>query len=114
MSPWPVTGVVGRPCCCASIGQYVRRLAGCAVDDAPATLFSRFGRDLAGAWQAHLGYNMSQLTEKDQLAAMGVYAPYERSSLMGLIDWGCASFGPVPFTDLCVLIRAHDGTQRFR
>ena len=57
-----------------TLGQHARRLAGCAVDDAPATLFSRFGRDLAAAWQAHLGYNLSQLTQKDQLAAMGVYA----------------------------------------
>jgi aminoglycoside phosphotransferase (APT) family kinase protein len=43
------------------------------TDDAPEGLFSRFGREPAAAWRAHLTYNIDQLTATDPLLRLGVY-----------------------------------------
>ncbi len=58
-----------------TLGRYARTVHSIAVtDDAPAALFSRFGRDLHEAWKAHLAYNVAQLTPADPLIALGVYS----------------------------------------
>lgn len=57
-----------------TLGSYARTVHSIAVtDDAPAALFSRFGRDLHEAWKGHLAYNVAQLTPADPLIALGVY-----------------------------------------
>jgi len=61
--------------------------------DAPDGLFSRFGRDLHLAWQAHLTYNRDQLSSDDLLIKLGVYPadlqPRLRSGLtrLGSLEW---------------------------
>lgn len=105
---------------------------------APDRLFTRFGRDLPGAWDAHLAYHVDQLDTHDPLLRDGVYSARRQRLLRDtvtaledhpmrfglshgdlttrnllvpqdddpvLIDWGSASFGPVPWTDLLVLER---------
>lgn len=107
-------------------------------ESAPATLFSRFGRDLTQAWDAHLAYNLARLDDDDPLLHRAVYTREQqrrmREAILGLadvpmrfglshgdltsrnliipdvgpavlLDWGSASFGPVPWTDLLVLDR---------
>jgi aminoglycoside phosphotransferase (APT) family kinase protein len=125
-----------------TLGRYARRINDLPVtDDAPVGLFSRFGRDLPAAWQAHLAYNLAELTSEDPLISLGVYAPEEQPRLRSIIsvlartpmrfglshgdlavrnvlvspdgtlvlmDWGSASCGPVPYTDLLTLVRHHD------
>ncbi len=57
-----------------TLGSYGRTVHSIAVtDDAPAALFSRFGRDLHEAWKAHLAYNVAQLAPADPLIALGAY-----------------------------------------
>jgi aminoglycoside phosphotransferase (APT) family kinase protein len=103
-------------------------------------LFSRFGRNLEAAWQAHLDYNLASLSADDQLLELGVYTPEQGGSLRRLItglrrhrlahglvhgdlstrnliadpsggyvvlDWGSASAGPTPWTDLELIRRWH-------
>ena len=107
-------------------------------ESAPATLFSRFGRDLAQAWEAHLAYNLARLDDDDPLLHRAVYTREQqrrtREAILDLadvpmrfglshgdltsrnliipevgpavlLDWGSASFGPVPWTDLLLLDR---------
>ena len=113
--------------------------------DAPKGLFTRFGRHLCQAWQAHLDYNQSQLSPLDPLITLGVYPlalqPLIRSRLTRLtrrhwvfglrhgdlaprnllvppvgapilIDWGCASAGPIPYGDLLPAATMHLATGR--
>jgi Ser/Thr protein kinase RdoA (MazF antagonist) len=125
-----------------TLGRYARRINELPVpEDAPAGLFTRFGRDLRAAWQAHLAYNLAQLTAEDPLLSLGVYVRAEQSQLRAMItelagtsmtfglshgdlavrnvlvspegvlvlmDWGSATCGPVPYTDLLTLVRNHD------
>jgi aminoglycoside phosphotransferase (APT) family kinase protein len=109
-------------------------------EDAPAGLFSRFGRDLPSAWRAHVEYNLGALGEHDPLLARGVYRAGETHELAAaidglldlpltfglshgdpaprnmilpedgeavLIDWGGASAGPAPWSDLEMVYRWH-------
>ena len=111
------------------------------TDDAPDGLFTRFGRDLPAAWQAHLAYNLAELTPADRLIALGVYPVEEQPRLRELIRrlaatpmefglnhgdlaprnvllrpdgglgadrLGLAACGPVPYTDLLILLRDHE------
>jgi aminoglycoside phosphotransferase (APT) family kinase protein len=124
----------------AAIGRVAGVLAGIDLTDAPGGLFSRFGRNLEAAWQAHLDYNLVSLSADDQLLELGVYTPEQRGSLRRLItglrrhrlahglvhgdlstrnliadpsggyvvlDWGSASAGPTPWTDLELIRRWH-------
>ena len=124
----------------AAIGRVAGALSQVDLTDAPDGLFSRFGRDLDGAWHAHLDYNLASLTADDQLLELGVYSPEQGPSLRGLIsglrrhrlghglvhgdlstrnliadplggyvvlDWGSASAGPTPWTDLELIRRWH-------
>jgi aminoglycoside phosphotransferase (APT) family kinase protein len=109
-------------------------------EDAPAGLFSRFGRDLRAAWCDHVEYNLGALGGSDPLLAHAVYAPGDAPALVRgirglrdarltfglthgdlaprnmlvrengeavLIDWGGASAGPAPWTDLETVYRWH-------
>jgi len=125
-----------------TLGSLARRINELPLGaDAPAGLFSRFGRDLAAAWRAHLSYHLAELTRQDRLLALGVYPLAEQPRLrevvlalaetpmtfglshgdlaarnvlvrpdgaLVLLDWGSASCGPVPYTDLLTLHRHHD------
>lgn len=105
-------------------------------EDAPKTLFSRFGRDLPSAWRSHVDYNLGELDETDPLLRAGVYRVEDRDALLAvcrrlrnrpfrfglahgdlaprnlvprglappvLLDWGSASTGPTPWTDLTIV-----------
>ena len=125
-----------------TLGRAARKINELPVAaDAPAGLFSRFGRDLAAAWRAHLSYHLAQLTCEDRLPALGVYPLAEQPRLrevvlalaetpmafglshgdlarrnvlvrpdgaLVLLDWGSASCGPVPYTDLLTLHHHHE------
>lgn len=108
------------------------------TSDAPAGLFTRFGRQLASAWTAHLDYNFEQLHARDELVLRGILSREEQELVRSsvdrlrespqrfglshgdlalrnlivtddagpvLIDWGSASFGPVPWPDLLIIDR---------
>lgn len=125
--PWPVLG---------AYGGIINEIQ--PDESAPATLFSRFGRDSAQAWGAHLAYNLASLDDDDPLLHRAVYSREQQHGMREailclaevpmrfglshgdltsrnliipevgpavLIDWGSASFGPVPWTDLLVLDR---------
>jgi Ser/Thr protein kinase RdoA (MazF antagonist) len=58
-----------------TLGSYARRVNGFALDtSAPYALFGRFGRDCRASWSAHVRYNVAQLTSRDALIDLGVYA----------------------------------------
>lgn len=67
----PDPGPLDRPW--TWLGSYARRLGTVGVEGAPHQLFSRFGRDLDVAWQAHLQYNAAALTPDDRLRRDGAY-----------------------------------------
>jgi aminoglycoside phosphotransferase (APT) family kinase protein len=70
-----------------TLGRYGRQINELPLpDDAPAGLFSRFGRDLPAAWRAHLGYNLTQLTPEDPLLSLGVYVRDEQPRLRAMIS----------------------------
>ncbi|GAA2095346.1 hypothetical protein GCM10009841_06400 [Microlunatus panaciterrae] len=87
------TYVQGRPGTTArtddlwhTLGTFARTVHAIPVTpDAPEGLFSRFGRDPAAAWQAHLDYNRDQLGPADPLIGLGVYTMAELGSLRDLI-----------------------------
>ena len=123
----------------SALGRYGRVINAISADDsAPTGLFTRFGRDLPSAWNAHVEYNLGELDATDPLLRMGVYSSQQQDRLRKtltelseipmrfglshgdlsirnlllpagespvLIDWGSASFGPVPLTDLLLLDR---------
>lgn len=70
------------------LGSYARTIGTFDLSDAPASVFSRFGRDLEDAWRQHLAYNGAELRPDDPIAADGAYATSDlariRSSLSGL------------------------------
>jgi aminoglycoside phosphotransferase (APT) family kinase protein len=69
-----------------TLGEYASKAHAIPVTaDAPDALFSRFGRDLPQAWQAHLRYNMDQLVETDPLIQLGVYEAAQQSTLRARI-----------------------------
>lgn len=68
------------------LGELARRTAGVALTaDAPAGLFTRFGRDLPAAWRAHVDHNLTALAPGDPLVGLGVYRDAERSALRALL-----------------------------
>jgi Ser/Thr protein kinase RdoA (MazF antagonist) len=130
-----------------SLGEYAREISRFDLTDAPAGLFSRFGRDLPEAWARHLDYSRAELSPTDPLIGLGVYSAEELPRLRGmidqlaearlvsslshgdlalrnllvdaehspvLIDWGAASTGPVPHTDLLNLLRNHEAQDNPR
>ncbi|SDB89262.1 Ser/Thr protein kinase RdoA involved in Cpx stress response, MazF antagonist [Sanguibacter gelidistatuariae] len=139
-------GSVRSPDLWRTVGGYAAAIATVPLDAAaPDSLFSRFGRDLRAAWQAHLAYNLDALDDSDPLVALGVYTRSEQSRIRSaveelvrepqgsplrhgllhgdlalrnvvvpddgppvLIDWGSATTGPVPYTDLLHLLRARE------
>ena len=54
--------------------------------EAPGALFSRFGRDLDAAWNAHLEYNLSMLAPSDPLMHLGVYEESDQISLYEILS----------------------------
>lgn len=69
-----------------TLGAYASRMHDIPITaEAPDTLFSRFGRDLPQAWQAHLQYSMDQLVKTDPLIALGVYEIGQQHSLRARI-----------------------------
>lgn len=57
------------------LGRYTTIVSTVPLYEAPQEVFSRFGRDLPLAWQAHLNYNLHALSEADPLIAEGIYQP---------------------------------------
>jgi aminoglycoside phosphotransferase (APT) family kinase protein len=116
------------------LGRHATAVARASLDGAPDGIFSRFGRDLERAWEAHLAYNQDALTPDDPLLADGGYRHGDQPMLRRwlhdldhlvtahglvhgdlaprnlvsqgadtapvLIDWGTATTGPVPWTEL--------------
>ena len=68
------------------LGDYAARVAMVPLDHAPSEVFSRFGRDLRLAWQAHLEYNLDALSSQDPLLHDGVYARKDRVRLRASIE----------------------------
>jgi hypothetical protein len=54
--------------------------------DAPAGLYSRFGRDLPVAWHRHVDHNRDALGGDDALIGLGVYEPGQAAPLRDLLD----------------------------
>ncbi len=70
-----------------AVGGYARRIHELAIpEDAPPGLFSRFGRNLPAAWQAHLAYHLSELRADDPLIELGVYSPAEQARLHAMVS----------------------------
>jgi aminoglycoside phosphotransferase (APT) family kinase protein len=116
------------------LGRYARSVGALPLADAPDAVFSRFGRDVPAAWQAHLEYNLDALDVDDPLLHDGGYAAEQQPGLRVLLtelrsvrfehglahgdlaprnlvsrgraeapvllDWGTATVGPTPWTDL--------------
>ncbi|MET3805566.1 Ser/Thr protein kinase RdoA (MazF antagonist) [Nakamurella sp. UYEF19] len=72
------------------LGEYSNAISTIALTSAPDGLFTRFGRDLMGAWTSHLDYNRRQLVPADPLIELGVYTsaqqPLLREFVGGLTD----------------------------
>lgn len=69
-----------------TLGEYARTVHAIPVSaDAPEGLFSRFGRNLPAAWEAHLGYNLDQLVPADPLISLGAYRSHEQPRLRDAI-----------------------------
>jgi len=59
------------------LGTYARAVAAIPLHDAPPSLYSRFGADLAHAWTAHLAYNLEALGPHDPIHRDGAYSSPE-------------------------------------
>ncbi|NQX11858.1 phosphotransferase [Microbacteriaceae bacterium VKM Ac-2855] len=64
-----------------TLGAFASAVACIPLDDAPDGVFSRFGRDLAEAWRAHVRYNVEALSTADPLLHQGVYAEADRARI---------------------------------
>lgn len=70
------------------LGELAARIARITPDDAaPASLFTRFGRDLERAWRSHLAYNLDALTATDPLLSAGAYAPHQQDAIRERLAW---------------------------
>lgn len=56
------------------LGSSARTVASIDLGEAPSSLYTRFGTDLAQAWSAHLAYNIAALVADDPLRHDGAYA----------------------------------------
>jgi Ser/Thr protein kinase RdoA (MazF antagonist) len=80
------------------LGRLARAVGCVPLDDAPPSLFSRFGTDLAAAWDAHVRYDLAALDDGDPLLVDGAYAadglPWLRARFASLartrFDFGLA------------------------
>lgn len=125
---WSPEGELADPW--RALGERAVAVARIPLADAPDDLFPRFGRDLPAAWRAHVRYNVEALGPEDPLLgsypaadrerireliapleaypfahglAHGDLAPRNlipRSGGPALIDWGAATTGPAPWTEL--------------
>ncbi|WP_286346165.1 phosphotransferase family protein [Frondihabitans sucicola] len=68
------------------LGGYARALGDIDVRGAPASLFSRFGRDLEAAWSSHVRYNRDALTPDDLLLRDGAYSAHALPFLRRQLD----------------------------
>jgi len=68
------------------LGAAARAIGAIPLDDAPPSLYSRFGTDPATAWRAHVVYNVRSLDGDDPLLQAGAYT--SASALR-------AAFGPL-------------------
>ncbi|MCU1447695.1 aminoglycoside phosphotransferase family protein [Cryobacterium sp.] len=67
------------------LGRYARSVGRLPLAGAPEAVFSRFGRDLPAAWQAHVAYNLDSLGADDPLRRDGAYAVEHRPALRALL-----------------------------
>ncbi|WP_344751452.1 aminoglycoside phosphotransferase family protein [Gryllotalpicola koreensis] len=67
------------------IGRIAAALAEVDVATAPDAFFTRFGRNPAEAWDAHLGYNFAALEGDDPLVDFGIYREPDRSKLRNVL-----------------------------
>ncbi|WIB75843.1 phosphotransferase [Curtobacterium sp. MCPF17_002] len=69
------------------LGTVARTVGTVPLDEAPSSLFSRFGTDLAQAWSAHVAYNAAALGPGDRLRRDGAYgADGSAEAIRGLLD----------------------------
>jgi aminoglycoside phosphotransferase (APT) family kinase protein len=70
------------------LGRLARAVGRVDLADAPASLFTRFGRDLGAAWDAHVAYGLASLDGDDPLLRDGAYpadaAPWLRERFAAL------------------------------
>lgn len=70
-----------------TLGRYAALIAAVPLDGtAPECLFSRFGRDLPAAWQAHLAYNRDMLDADDPLLGLGVMSSSDQARVRAAVD----------------------------
>jgi len=70
-----------------TLGQYAGIIHRIPIpDDAPAGLFTRFGRDPALAWERHLDYNLDQLDGEDPLIELGVYPLAQQAPIRDVLS----------------------------
>lgn len=69
-----------------AIGAAAAKLTTISTEAAPAALFTRFGRDLDRAWQAHLDYNIHALTPDDPLRALDLYSAASIASMRRALE----------------------------
>lgn len=67
------------------IGRIAGALSHVDTAMAPDALFTRFGRDLPAAWDAHVDYNLAALDDEDPLVDLGVYRVPDRSRLRAMV-----------------------------
>jgi aminoglycoside phosphotransferase (APT) family kinase protein len=69
-----------------AVGTWLQALSTVDTKNAPAELFSRFGRDLDAAWHAHVVYNLAELTDDDPLIPLGVYERSDQNVIRTLLS----------------------------
>lgn len=72
------------------LGRTARLLATIPLVDAPPSLYTRFGADLASAWDEHVRYGLRSLDGDDPVRAAGAYTDASRLRAVfdGLLDRG--------------------------
>jgi len=69
-----------------AVGVWLRALSKVDTTAAPPEFFSRFGRDLDAAWNAHVSYNLAELTEDDPLIQLGVYRRSDQDTIRAMLS----------------------------
>lgn len=70
------------------IGRLAARIALVPPDEsAPASLFTRFGRDIDEAWRRHLAHNLEALVPDDRLLAAGAYEAWHQDAIRERLSW---------------------------
>jgi aminoglycoside phosphotransferase (APT) family kinase protein len=66
----------------ATLGRYARTIHEIPLDEeAPDSLFPRFGRQIHENWRRHLDYNLGMLTAEDPLLALRAYSPAQQGPI---------------------------------